>query len=402
MLDARLLPIFPLSMNIFIAIGLVLIISLLIANFFERYTKLPALLGYVATGLLIGPPGLGLIDNEMLDKFKFFFDVALALIIFELGRRVDYRWLLREKWLLITALTLSFATFVALMIFLFYLDYNTPLIGIAAAIGMSTSPAVILTIVRELKAEGQMTDRLITIVAINSALAFLIFSLYFSLLHMDYQTSDFLWIFHAFYLVAGSILLGLLLGWCSIALTRLLIKSQVGHTLLIIGFIILAIGFSYLFAFSSFVVLLSFGMASRNLDKAYNIIEPDFNVLDKWFYIIFFVFVGAKLELQYIPQLLPTTLLFILIRFSVMTATTSLLAKYNGMTYKKGFCLGAGLLPLSGISLVMVYHTLSSYPVLSGQLAALLISVVAILEIIGPIFTRKTLISSGESKLIKE
>ena len=219
---------------------------------------------------------------------------------------------------------------------------------------------------------------------------------------MDYQTSDFLWIFHAFYLVAGSILLGLLLGWCSIALTRLLIKSQVGHTLLIIGFIILAIGFSYLFAFSSFVVLLSFGMASRNLDKAYNIIEPDFNVLDKWFYIIFFVFVGAKLELQYIPQLLPTTLLFILIRFSVMTATTSLLAKYNGMTYKKGFCLGAGLLPLSGISLVMVYHTLSSYPVLSGQLAALLISVVAILEIIGPIFTRKTLISSGESKLIKE
>jgi hypothetical protein len=71
----------------------------------------------------------------------------------------------------------------------------------------------------------------------------------------------------------------------------------------------------------------------------------------------------------------------------------------NGLALRKGALLGFGLTPLSGFNILMVQHAVGSYPQFGAQLSTLVVSILVILEILGPVCTRYALVASGEAKL---
>ena len=112
-------PSMPHALNVLTATGLILIAGILGSHLLRRFfPQIPAISCYVLTGLLIGPSVLNLIDTPMLEEISIMVDLALGLVLFELGRRVDYKWLLRERGLLITGVLLSLVTFFALFLLL--------------------------------------------------------------------------------------------------------------------------------------------------------------------------------------------------------------------------------------------------------------------------------------------
>ena len=68
------------------------------------------------------------------------------------------------------------------------------------------------------------------------------------------------------------------------------------------------------------------------------------------------------------------------------------------MTWRKGALLGVALTPLSGFKIVLVQQAAGFYPQFGAQLSALMVSILVILEIVGPICTRFALVVSGEAK----
>ena len=85
-------PTMPHALNVLTATGLILIAGILGAHFLRRvFPQIPAITCYVLTGLLIGPSALNLIDASLLDEISLLVDLALGLVLFELGRRVDYK-----------------------------------------------------------------------------------------------------------------------------------------------------------------------------------------------------------------------------------------------------------------------------------------------------------------------
>ena len=46
--------------------------------------------------MLLGPAALNLLDRDMLADVQLFIDLAAGMIVFQLGRRIDVRWLLRK------------------------------------------------------------------------------------------------------------------------------------------------------------------------------------------------------------------------------------------------------------------------------------------------------------------
>ena len=62
------------------------------------------------------------------------------------------------------------------------------------------------------------------------------------------------------------------------------------------------------------------------------------------------------------------------------------------------FRSGLGLLPMSGVAIILGQRVSGIYPVFGPELSALMLSVIAILEILGPICTRYALIASGEAQ----
>jgi Kef-type K+ transport system membrane component KefB len=117
---------------------------------------------------------------------------------------------------------------------------------------------------------------------------------------------------------------------------------------------------------------------------------------------LLFVYAGAKLELTHVIELAPVVLAFIVVRFLLTTLLTASAAQINGMSLRKGALLGLALTPLSGFKIVLVQHAAGYYPQFGTQLSALIVSILVILELVGPICTRFALVWSGEARRQQE
>ncbi|MES2073452.1 MAG: cation:proton antiporter [Pseudomonadota bacterium] len=385
-------------MNTLTAIGFILVAGILGARLMTRLLPVPAITSYVLTGLLIGPAGLNLLNTGALSSLAPLIDLTLGLVVFELGRRIDYKWLVKEKWLLITGIGMSVGIFFALFFVLTSLDVNHLVASMAAAIGMASSPAVALNIVHELKAEGQVSERMLNIIAISNSLAFIVFTMSLSALHLEYRSDWRILVFHPLFLVLGSGLLGWVAGRLVIYISEWLGREHQGQRIILFALIAATVGAASMFKLSALIALLVFGITSRHRDRGYAIVEPDFSQFSGLLYAILFVSAGAQLELAHLREYWLVVVCFIGIRLAVSLTFGALLAPMNGLSVRKGSLLGLSLLPMSGVAIVLVKNATGLYPEFGALLSALLLSVLAVLEIAGPICTRFALILSGEAK----
>jgi Kef-type K+ transport system membrane component KefB len=392
------LPSLPNSLNLLTAISLLLITGILGARLMTRALPVPAITGYVLTGLLIGPALFGFVTTAALDRIGLLVDLALGLVLFELGRRVDFQWLLREKRLLITGVAISLTTFAALYWLLLWFGFGSLIASMGAAIGMATSPAVALSVIREVKAEGQLTERMLNIVAIGNVFSFVGFSMGLSVLHLEYDAGWHSFVLHPLYLFVGSVLLGWIASRLLIHLGGFIGRDGQAQLVLTIALIAATVGVATMLKLSALIALLAFGIATRTGNSRHTLVETDFAPFNALLYVFLFVFAGAKLELRYFIEMAPIVLAFVALRFAIAIFFTTTLASFNGISLRKGALLGLSLIPLSGFKVIMVQQAASYYPLFSGKLVALMVSILVILEIIGPICTRYALVSSGEAK----
>ncbi|MGN6388507.1 MAG: cation:proton antiporter [Burkholderiaceae bacterium] len=392
-----LFPDFPVPINLLTAAGLILIAGILGARLLGRLLPVPTITGYVVTGFLIGPGGLKLISDPMLDDFVLLLDLALGLILFELGRRVDFRWMLREKRLLATGVALSVATFLVLFWLLLYFDVGIVVATMIASIGMAASPAATMNVVGEQRAEGQMTDRLLHIVVIGNVMGFIGFSMGLAALHVQYRMGWQGYVLHPLYLLFGSVLLGWLASQLLVFLGHRLGRDRAAQMIVVIALIAATVGLASMLKLAALIALLAFGIASRSNDRRYALVELEFSPFTMLAYVVLFVFAGARLELSHLRELAPLAIAFVVLRLAVTVATTAATARFNGMSVKKGALLGVALMPLSGFKIILVQNAADAYPQFGADLAALMISMLVILELVGPLCTRYALNRSGES-----
>src|SRR3546814_10501391 len=120
--------------------------------------------------------------------------------------------MLREKGLFLTGIALSSITFFVLLFLLTQFGISKLIACMVAALGMATSPAVILNVVREVKAEGQVSERMLNIVVIGNALAFVVLSIALAAVHVEYAAGWENYLLQPLYLLLGSVLLGWLIS----------------------------------------------------------------------------------------------------------------------------------------------------------------------------------------------
>ena len=71
-------------MNEFLSVGLILIAALM-AGHVAQLVRTPEVTGYLIVGVVIGPAALDLISHENITTLSFISDVALGLILFNIG-----------------------------------------------------------------------------------------------------------------------------------------------------------------------------------------------------------------------------------------------------------------------------------------------------------------------------
>lgn len=381
---SNLFPSLPLPMSGAALLGFVLVIGLLGGQLFRRVLKVP-ITGFIVTGVLLGPSGFDLIIPEILDSMRIFVDVSVGLVLFEAGRRVDLHWLRRERWLLSTGVAESLLSFSLMYLTLTWFGLNPLLAAMGSAIGVCTSPAVLLLVSRNLRAEGQVTERALSLVAINSAFAFFLFTLTLSYLHLEHTTDLYTVVLHPLYLLAGSVGLSWIMGSAMLKLCRWLGRREELQFILLVGVLLLTTGIANQLKLPVLLAPLLLGMMSRAMDRGRFMTAVDFGPAGQLCFVVLFVYAGTTLTLFRFVDVLGVAVAFIAVRFAAKSAVVLLLSRLSGLKMKQAGLLCVSLLPMSGVAIVMVQSAAALYPDVGTRLSTVILAAVAILDLIGPL-----------------
>jgi len=394
--EVSFLPTFPLFAANMMLVGAVLLCGLAAGHVFVRYLRFPRITGFVAAGLVLGPGMLNLLDAPTLAELSIFVDFSLGLILFELGRRLDLRWLTRAGWLLASGIGESLLSFLFVFWTLRFFDVAPVYAATAAAIAMATSPAVLLMIVHDQRAKGPLTERMLTLTALNNVIAFLLVTLLFGFVHLEYKANWVRALLHPLYLIAGSAALGYLAYVVARWLARWFGKREDIQFIMLLGLIVATVGLAISYKFSVLLALLGFGVFAKNLDRNHDLMAVEFGPGGQLFLVVLFVITGAGLQLSELAVAGGLGLAFVLARLAGKLAGLAMFAPLSGLTQKKSALLGVGMVPTSAIAVVMVQGASQLYPEFGAKLSSIVLSAVVILELVGPLATQWALRLAGE------
>lgn len=397
MIQLGFLPQFPFAANPLVLFGVLLLAGFTGGELVRRVLRLPRIVGYVLIGLVLGASGLGVIDGKLVREAQVFVDIALGLILFELGRRLDFDWLRRDRWLAATSVAESALSFGCIYLALIYFDIQPLYAAVAAAIGIATSPAVVMLVAQELRAEGQVTERALNLVAINSVVAFVLTTMLLSWIYHEYSAGWLTMLTHPVYLLAGSLFLGYVASGAAILLGRWLGKRAELHFVMLLALIVLAIGCAVALKFSVLLALLAFGVMVKNMDENHDLMQVDVIKIGQMFFVVLFVVTGATLQTSDLFTGGAIAVVYILARFVGKSVGVLSLAYFSGIRPGSGGLLAIALTPMSGLAIVMVRSTMDLYPEFGANLAAIVLSAALILELVGPIAVQFALTKAGEA-----
>ena len=175
-------------------------------------------------------------------------------------------------------------------------------------------------------------------------------------------------------------------------------KSEERQFILLVGMVVVTVGVAHALKLSVSLTLITFGMLARNLDRGYAVLPVHFGHGSQLFFVILFVLVGASLVFSaFTAAAAAMVAVYIVVRFLGKGAALLAFGPLSGIRAGGAALLSVALLPLSGSAVVMVRDTTSLYPEFGRELAAVVLSAVVILELLGPIATQFALRRAGEA-----
>jgi Kef-type K+ transport system membrane component KefB len=394
-------------MNEILSVGLILMAALM-AGHAAQLVRVPEVTGYLLVGVIIGPAALDLITHENITTLGFLSDVALGLILFNIGaifeasnfRQVGPGVIRVTLWEASLAFTLVCAT-------LLLSGMEVPLALLLGVVAMETAPATTMMVLNEYDAKGPMTDRLLALVALNNMYVLVMFGIVtagLTLLESSSQgwlvagyraTHGLLWT------TAGSVALGALLGllmdfWAARA------KESGEAMILSVGAVLIAVGASRWLGLSPLIATLALGATVANASPQGDHLLRALGRADPPLYAAFFVLAGA--------ELVPSSVLglgAIGAGYTIARTIGKVLGARIGLRGQQipahvrqqlGYCLVSS----SSLAVGLTIQIRAAFPAYAATVTGIVLAAVVIFEIVGPLLTRRALFVTGEAKTIPE
>ena len=402
-------------------------ISLLLGLIFSRFAKkiaLPAVTAYLISGIVLGPFALGYLSNgligygtkEYLDGFGILTNLALGFIAFTIGnefRLSDVKKMGRGA-IIVGICEACMATIVVdtALIILSLIASNIISLPTALALGAiasATAPAATLMVVKQYKAEGEMTKLLLMVVALDDAIGLILYSISFSLATtLESGSANALkMILEPLSQIISTVIIGCIGGLLITYLERFF-HSRSKRLSLVVAFVILTVSLS-MHSFNvggikvSASLLLTCMVAGCVFCNTCSASLEIMDRLDRWsapLLICFFVISGAELDFSVIsqPMALLVGFIYIIMRSLGKISGARLGSKITNQSPKIQKYLGITLLPQAGVALGMAREAAVTFRQ-GAMIANVVLFGVFIYEIFGPALTKMSLLKAGEIKI---
>lgn len=398
MVESAIWPAWPLHGNELMQLAIALLLAAVCGEAVARLLRLPRVTGYSLAGLLMGPALFGWFGPTDLDKVRIAIDLALALLLFELGVRLDVRWFRANPWVLVSSLAEAALAFALTYATMRALGHPNGLAATVGAIAVGTSPSVVMRVAAECKAEGQVTQRLFVLCALNVAYSIVLSKLIVGGMHGVFRGDWLSAVLHPVYLLAGSTLIGALLAVAFRVLRRAFDLSDEQGVVVLFGLLLLALSALDVLKLPSMLAPLIAGAIIKYGDPRPHLWPRHFGTAGGVLVIALFMLTGMTLT----PALMAagglTAVVLLITRLVGKLGGVVLLGPVSGLSPRQSTALGLALLPMSGVAFLLTEDIRTIYPFFGSQLAPIVLSMVAMLELIGPIAVQWSLRKAGETR----
>jgi Kef-type K+ transport system membrane component KefB len=379
-------------------VAVALMLAGLVGEGLARFFRLPRVSGYALTGLILGPSVLGWFGQPELTLFRIVIDLALALLLFELGVRVELRWFRSNPWILLSSIAESALTFAGTYAALMLLGSSSDVSLLVAAIVIGTSPAIIMRVATELRAEGQVTQRVLVHTALNILYSIVLLKLIIGSMHGNLRNDWSAAVLHPVYLLSGSILMGAAIALSFGLLRRGFRLSDEQEVAILFGLLLLATSLLQMFALPTLMAPLLAGIIVKQWDRRPHLWPRHLGTAGGVLMLFVFVLTGATLSIQDILTGGLAALVLIAVRIVCKGLGVALFGPVSGLSWRQSLSLGLALQPMSTVAYLLVEEVRSSYPALGREVGEVVISMIAVLGIIGPIAVQWALRFNQETK----
>jgi len=375
---------------------LMLLAAWSVGEWLFRRHGFPRVSAYGAVGLLLS--GIGLSQGAAPQAaLSFLANAALALTLFELGYRVNPRWLGHNPWLLATGIAQALLTFGMVM-------WTAGAFGIAmdqrlvlAALCVATSPAAVMRVTHELHSSGQVTERLLHLCVLNCLVAVLLLKLVVGYWHLETSGDLGKAAFNSIYVLALSLVVGAAFGFVAPWLNRLATSSQ-STTVTFAMLVLLLTGVAQTLHLSPLLAALAFGAVARERRVILSPAQRNFGGLGDLLTVFLFVYIGSLLSWSGLLGGLLLGVSVLLVRSASHTLVNVSVARASGTTFRKGALTGLALMPMAAFAMLLLEESRLYGFELARDSLPTFVGLLVLLEVIAPIVTQRALIAAGEAK----
>lgn len=390
-------PVLPEQVDVYLRVALLLAAALGFAEAGQRFLHLPRLSGYILAGMLLGPGVLNWVPISVTGDFRPLLLLGLGLLLFELGSRVDLRWLRANPVLILSSLAESALTFVGVYLFLDFFGNAPSVCTSVAAIAVSSSPTVIMRVVAENNSRGQMTQRLLLLAALNTLYGILLLKVGIGLVHLERVESLLDAVAHPLYMACGSFLAAAVVAYLMKFSFSTILKRESERFAAVIAVLLVAISAADGLGLSVPMVLLISGMLLRSRSSRIHVFPEHFGSTGAAVVILLFVLTGVALTPEQIVAGGAMSLGLLAIRGSAKYIGVVWTAGRSGLSPAKAHWLGFALLPMSSLAVLQAYDVAGLYPDLGQSILSVILGAVFTMELVGPILTQTALRRAGET-----
>lgn len=377
---------------------LLLLVAWVVAERLHSRLQVPRVSSYVMVGLAAGLLLRPLLHLQEV-SYSFLANVALALVLFELGYRINLRWFKHNPWVLLVGVVESCITFAVVYAVCRWFQLPIDVSLVVAALSISASPAGIVRVANELRGAGQVTERVMHLCAINCLLAILALKLVVGYWHVTTQADWLSAAAHSIYSVVVSLGVGAAFGILVPKLMRQAAHHANSATVLFALSVLLLAMLSFAIQVSALLAALSFGVVARERRVQLTQTQRNFGSAGDVLIIFLFMYVAALIQWQHVASGLLLAAALIAARLLSKVLCNMLVARLSGITWRKGALTGLALTPMSAFAILLLEQSqLQGFEPAAAAFVAMT-AMMLLQELFGPWVTQRSLMAAGETHI---
>ena len=364
-----------------------------------KLIKLPNVTGYLIAGLVLGPYVTKVIPLDVVNDFSVISDMALSFIAFTIGCGFKRSYLKKvgATPVVIAIFESLFAVF-AVQGVLLAIGTDPQLAVLLGAIAAATAPAATLMVIKQYGAKGPVTDTLVSVVALDDAVALMAFSVCVAIASVigggKFEAKT---IYMPIIEIVGALLLGGAYGLI-FKLPLKFFKKTSNRQIITVGLVFACAGTANLLGWSSLLACMACGMMLCNVSSESDSILTVADNVTPALFLLFFATSGAALNITIIPQIGLIGIIYVLVRVVGKVGGAWLGAVIMKAPKTVRRFLGPALIPQAGVAIGLTLVAQTAAPAYADRIRAVILCATLIYELVGPVITKLTLQGAKEIK----